>query len=346
MVGASYLQSMFRHEQEKDMKMKLFASVVFATGLMVSTNASAQIFGGLDNNSLIGATLGGVLGSQLAGSGARTEGSAIGAVLGGLAGSALSSNRSNYYGGYVPAYGRGFGGYGSSWGNDGLVGAGIGATLGGVLGSQLAGTGARTEGSAIGAVLGGLAGYGIANKGFGRSSRYGSSAPVSYGTFGGYPASAPMPVMGQAMGAPIIGSGVQYIQGPAYVSSYSNYSVPQTSYTYSAPAPTVQHVYRPAKVITNKVIHHQPIVNRTIHITKPEYRSEVKYVQAPATYSAPTTSYSAPVTTYTAPTTPAVTYQPSEVLCYAGSSKRYDAYGNLISSGQAGYGYKSNRNCN
>jgi len=41
----------------------------------------------------IGAVLGGVLGSQLAGNGARTEGSALGAVLGGAAGYGIADKR-------------------------------------------------------------------------------------------------------------------------------------------------------------------------------------------------------------------------------------------------------------
>lgn len=43
----------------------------------------------------IGAVAGGVLGSQLAGTGARTEGSVLGAVIGGVAGAAIAGNGNN-----------------------------------------------------------------------------------------------------------------------------------------------------------------------------------------------------------------------------------------------------------
>ena len=56
---------------------------------------------------VIGAGLGGAIGSNLAGSGVRQEGTAIGAALGGLAGYALANGRSNarYGSGPVPGYG-------------------------------------------------------------------------------------------------------------------------------------------------------------------------------------------------------------------------------------------------
>lgn len=44
---------------------------------------------------LVGAVLGGVVGSQMAGNGARTEGSAIGAVLGGLAGAGIADKQTD-----------------------------------------------------------------------------------------------------------------------------------------------------------------------------------------------------------------------------------------------------------
>lgn len=71
-------------------------------------NNDQQLVGGV-----IGAIAGGVLGSQVAGNGARTEGSVLGAVLGGAAGAAIAGNGNNnvhynqgynqntgYYGGY------------------------------------------------------------------------------------------------------------------------------------------------------------------------------------------------------------------------------------------------------
>lgn len=62
-----------------------------------SNNGNQQLVGGA-----LGAVVGGVLGSQLAGNGARTEGSVLGAVLGGVTGAAIAgngSNRAGYYGG-------------------------------------------------------------------------------------------------------------------------------------------------------------------------------------------------------------------------------------------------------
>ena len=103
------------------MKLKTLMIGVFAGALMLPTTAQAQMF---DGNTLIGAGLGGVLGSQLAGSGARTEGSYIGAALGGLIGSSMSRRNSRYGGGY---YGggnyqgglRGHSYYGGSYGTFG-----------------------------------------------------------------------------------------------------------------------------------------------------------------------------------------------------------------------------------
>lgn len=154
----------------------LMTTVAVAAMAFVPATAQAQLFGGLDNGTLLGGTvgagLGGAIGSNLAGSGQRDEGTAIGAVVGGLAGAAYANSRSNYYGNpYAGQFNPGFN-------TRNLVGAGIGAGLGGVIGSNLAGPGQRQEGTAIGAVLGGVAGYALSNRG---SSRYGN-----YGQQGGY----------------------------------------------------------------------------------------------------------------------------------------------------------------
>lgn len=55
-----------------------------------TADKDSQIVGGL-----IGAVLGGVAGSQISGSGARTEGSVLGAVLGGAAGAGIADDRRN-----------------------------------------------------------------------------------------------------------------------------------------------------------------------------------------------------------------------------------------------------------
>jgi hypothetical protein len=70
----------------------------------------------------IGAVIGGVLGSQVAANGARTEGSVLGAVLGGVAGAAIAGNGSNgrrHYGGNSYNSHSGYGGYNSGYYNTG-----------------------------------------------------------------------------------------------------------------------------------------------------------------------------------------------------------------------------------
>ena len=79
-----------------------------------SSNGDNQVVGGA-----IGAVAGAVIGSQLAGNGARTEGSVLGAVVGGVAGAAIAGNNNGrqvyrnggyynqntgYYGGYNNGY--------------------------------------------------------------------------------------------------------------------------------------------------------------------------------------------------------------------------------------------------
>ncbi len=82
-----------------------------------------QVIGGL-----AGAVLGGVVGSQVSGNGARTEGSAIGAVLGGLAGAGIADksidcdpvyNEGRTYGTSYPSHGTTYGGtsYGTTYGS-------------------------------------------------------------------------------------------------------------------------------------------------------------------------------------------------------------------------------------
>ena len=188
----------------------LMTTVAIAAMAFVPATAQAQLFGGLDNGTLLGGTvgagLGGAIGSNLAGSGQRDEGTAIGAVVGGLAGAAYANSRSNYYGNpYAGQFNPGFNGRN-------LVGTGIGASLGGVIGSNLAGSGQRQEGTALGAVLGGAAGYALSNR---RTSPYGSyglqggyvSRPVGNGYVGG----------GHAFGGQGFSSGGGFVSGPRFV---------------------------------------------------------------------------------------------------------------------------------
>ncbi len=74
------------------------------------SNGDQQLVGGV-----IGAIAGGVIGSQVAGNGARTEGSVLGAVIGGAAGAAIAGGNNNHrsrtYGGtthYNTGYNSGY----------------------------------------------------------------------------------------------------------------------------------------------------------------------------------------------------------------------------------------------
>jgi len=83
------------------------------------SNGDQQLVGGA-----IGAVVGGVLGSQVAGNGARTEGSVLGAVLGGVAGAAIAgdgnNNRRHYGGtGYYNSNTGYYGGYNNGYHNSG-----------------------------------------------------------------------------------------------------------------------------------------------------------------------------------------------------------------------------------
>ena len=105
--------------QESTMKLKLISGAALMAALIIPATANAQMF---DRNVLIGAGLGGVIGSNLAGGGVQDEGTAIGAVLGGLAGAAYS-NKSSRYGGYSSGYNYGGGsGYGYNSGFQGGLG--------------------------------------------------------------------------------------------------------------------------------------------------------------------------------------------------------------------------------
>ncbi|WP_154813637.1 hypothetical protein [Hellea balneolensis] len=249
----------------------LMTTAAIAAMALVPQAAQAQLFGGLDNGTLLGGTvgagLGGAIGSNLAGSGQRDEGTAIGAVVGGLAGAAYANSRSNYYGNpYAGQFNPGFNGRN-------LIGAGVGAGLGGVIGSNLAGTGVQQEGTAIGALLGGAAGYALANRG---SSRYGNLGPQggfgpgpiggSFGPVGPGFNGGPVPVGpgfsgGPAFGAPSFGApafgapsfgapgfggpampSAPIMSGPQFINSgqfISGPIIPVTRYVQPAPQPII-----------------------------------------------------------------------------------------------------------
>lgn len=261
--------------------------------LALPLTANAQLFGGFDNNTLlggaVGAGLGGAIGSNLAGAGVRNEGTAIGAALGGLAGAAYGNSRSNFGGNpYAGTFNPGFNG-----GN--LVGTGIGAGLGGVIGSNLAGSGQRQEGTAIGAVLGGLAGYGIANaranQGYTQSSNqsfnqgYAPSFTPNYGpnygqNFGHNFGPAYTPSVSQNYGgfAPhmqhtstrfggVIDNGVQYMPSGQFVTSgytqQQHVQAPVIQHrVYVAPQP---HIYQAPRAVLPVAPSYQPITNTHSH---------------------------------------------------------------------------------
>lgn len=99
--------------------MKFFTTATAIAALLcVPATAHAQFDGRTLVGGAIGAGIGGVIGSNLAGGGVQDEGTAIGAVLGGLAGASIAnrtrSNYGNYYGGghgygHGNAYGGGYG---------------------------------------------------------------------------------------------------------------------------------------------------------------------------------------------------------------------------------------------
>lgn len=215
---------------------KIILGVSTAVIMMaVPSVAQAQLFGGFDNSTVlggsVGASTGAIIGSQLAPTGNRTEGSAIGAVVGGLAGAAYGNSQSNYYGNpYAGSFNPGFN-------TRNLVGAGAGAALGGAIGSNLAGSGVQQEGTAIGALLGGAAGYALANRGNGR---YGSPAYAGNGRYGrsGRYGSRPVAQTSGRYGT----SGYGYHHGYHHGYTAAPRVIPMAPVRYVAPVRHMTHV--------------------------------------------------------------------------------------------------------
>ncbi len=233
---------------------KLLSTLVLAVATVgIAAPASAQWIGGIDNDTLlggaIGAGLGGVIGSNLAGGGVQDEGTALGAVIGGLAGASLANRNSNYYGNpYAGTYNPGFSG-------NNLIGTGTGAVLGGVIGSNLAASGVREEGTALGAVLGGVAGYALSNRG----------SSQQYGSYNGYP----------TYGYPTQTSGYSYgYAQPSYTYSQPRYTYSQPSYSYAQPTYSYGSTYSAPQYVSSSQyssysytaqpqVYHQPTVTTT-----------------------------------------------------------------------------------
>jgi len=347
----------------------------------VPTTAQAQLFGGFDNGTLLGgaagAGLGGVIGSNLAGSGVRDEGTAIGAALGGLAGASFANRQSNFAGNpFAGQFNPGFNG-------NNLVGAGLGAGLGGVIGSNLAGSGVRQEGTAIGAVLGGAAGYAIANSRQ-QASRYGGVGPqggfapagAGFGPAGpgfvgapgfGAPGFVGAPGFGApgfvgapGFGAPGFGTPVlpraPFVSGPQFVPSGQYISGPIVPVTrYVQPAPRRVIVSQPRTVyvapVSTGITYAAPNVrlagppirptvvrNRTVRVQAAPVVRAQRIMAEPAACPAGTTpqtdgsclertvSYTAPSRTYSAsaPEFSQSYVAPQMADCPAGTTKQSD----------------------
>ena len=336
----------------------LMTTVAVAAMAFVPATAQAQLFGGLDNGTLLGGTvgagIGGAIGSNLAGAGVRDEGTAIGAALGGLAGAAYANRQSNFYGNpYAGQFNPGFNG-----GN--LLGAGIGAGIGGAIGSNLAGSGVRQEGTAIGALLGGAAGYALSNRG---SSRYGGVGPQG-GFGGGFVPPAPGFVGAPGFGAPGFGApafgapglpGAPVFSGPQFVPSgqfISGPVVPVTRYVQPAPRPVIlsqpRTVYtapastgityaasnvrlaglpiRPTVVRHTVRVEPAPIVRAQRVIAEPANCPSGTTLQADGSCLERTVSYTAPSPSYSAPA-PVISQPyvaPQTADCPAGTSLQSD----------------------
>ena len=183
------------------MKFLLSTATIAAMALIPAT-ASAQ-FSGFNSNTVFGgaagAGVGGVIGSQIAGSGNRTEGAVIGAVLGGLGGSALANGRSNSRYGSGPVNRSGFGGgFGAPAGFNGGFAPGGFVSGGFVPAGAPVGFGAPAGFNGGFAAPGGFAPVGV-NGGFG--------APVGFGGRAALPP-APLPssrfVNGGFVSGPIV----------------------------------------------------------------------------------------------------------------------------------------------
>lgn len=312
---------------------------VIALTLGTSTAANAQLFGGFDNNTILaggaGAGLGALIGSEIAPRGNNTEGAAIGALIGGLAGASYGNQQSNFAGNpYAGQFNPGFNGRN-------LLGTGAGAVLGGAIGSNLAGSGVREEGTAIGAVLGGVAGYALSNQG--RSQQF-QGQQFQGQQFQG------QPFVGQQYGAPIVygaqpSYAVQTFTAPAQQVIYSEpqYTTSHQNTVYAAPParPLVQHQSHLAPNITYAApnlrlagpeIRERVVYSGVTHVEQMPIARAEHYVAPPrVVYQSPHVATQHVTTQHIAAPRYSVqqhSSQSSAPLCYAGSSKRYDSWGN------------------
>lgn len=327
--------------------MKHLKTLLVVTAMAVGTAvpAQAQLFGGLDNNTILGggagAGLGALIGREIAPRGNNTEGAAIGALVGGLAGASFGNQQSQFAGNpFAGQFNPGFNGRS-------LVGTGAGAVLGGAIGSNLAGSGVREEGTAIGALIGGAAGYALSNRG--QAQQFAGQPQFIGQQFQGQQFQGQPQFVGQPVSAPIVygaqpSYAVQTYTAPTQQVIYSQpqFTAPQTSTVYAAPParPLVQHQASLAPNIT--------YASPSLRLAGPEIRERVVYsgvthvehmpiARAEHYVAPPRVVYQSPhiatqhVTTQKI-VTPQYRPQSSAPLCYAGSSKRYDSWGNAINA--------------
>ncbi len=317
--------------------MKHFKTFLVITAMAVGTAvpAQAQLFGGLDNNTILGggagAGIGALIGREIAPRGNNTEGAAIGALVGGLAGASYGNQQSQFAGNpFAGQFNPGFTGRN-------LVGTGAGAVIGGAIGSNLAGSGVREEGTAIGALIGGAAGYALSSQGQGQGQAQ---------QFAGRPQFTGQPqFVGQPVNAPIV-----YGAQPGFTQTVPTqqvvYSQPQfvpttTQVPYSSQP--VQQVFQQQSHITPNITYAAP----NLRLAGPEIRERVVYSGVNHVEHIPvaraehyvTTTHASPArVVYQSPhiatpryTAPQRTVQPSSApLCYAGSSTRYNSWGREI----------------
>ena len=324
--------------------MKHFKTTVAALAIAfgLSATANAQLFGGFDNSTVLGgltgAGAGAGVGALIAPSGNNVEGAAIGALVGGLGGAAYGNQQSQFAGNpFAGQFNPGFTGRT-------LVGTGAGAAIGGAIGSNIAGSGQREEGTAIGAVLGGVAGYSLANQGRNQQQFSGQQ-------FGGQQFSGQQ--FGQPVGynpQPVAYSGQTVGYNPQLVYSgqtvTQTYQGPSTQYvqqvpTYQAPRhQTVQYVpdvtyAAPSVRLAGPPLRERVVYSNRVHVEHmPIARAEHYVAPARTVYQSPhipSTRYTTQQPVYQqAVQQPVVQHTQPETLCYAGSSKRYDSWGNEI----------------
>lgn len=319
--------------------MKHLKTTVAALSLAfaMSTTASAQLFGGFDNNTILaggaGAGLGALVGSEIAPRGNRTEGAAIGALVGGLGGAAYGNSQSQFAGNpYAGQFNPGFNGRN-------LLGTGAGAVIGGAIGSNIAGRGQRQEGTAIGAVLGGAAGYALSNRG--QNQQQFGGQQFGGQQFGGQQFGQPVGYSPQSV--VYAGQPVGYNAQPIYTGQTvtQTYQGPSTHYIQHVPThQNIQYtpnvtVAAPNVRLAGPAIQERVVYSNRVHVEQmPIARAEHYVAPARTVYQSPHIPSSTHIVqqpTYQQPVRHRTVQRAAPAtLCYAGSSKRYDSWGNEI----------------